>query len=131
MAVGGSPGTGDAQNFAAGNPNADADGDGLTAFAEHALGTSDTDARAGRGAVTAAGGPGTIDAVFTHRLAADDALLTPELSTDHAAWQSGPAVFTLISDTPQAGGIALATWRATLPPGTARAFIRVRIGARP
>ncbi len=99
--------------------------DGLTAFAEHALGTSDTDARAGRGAVTAAGGPGTIDAVFTHRLAADDALLTPELSTDLAAWQSGPAVFTLISDTPQAGGIALATWRAALPRGAPRAFIRV------
>ena len=130
MNAGGSPGTADAQNFTGGNPNADADGDGLTAFAEHALGTSDTDARSGRGAVTAATGAGTIDAVFTHLIAADDALLTPELSTDLATWQSGPAVFTLISDTPQAGGVAVATYRATLPAEAVRAFVRVRVSPR-
>jgi len=130
MNAGGSPGTADAQNFTGANPNADADGDGLTAFAEHALGTSDTDARSGRGAVTAVAGAGTIDAVFTHLIAADDALLTPELSTDLVTWQSGPGVFTLISDIPQGGGIAIATYRAALPANTAHAFVRVRVNAR-
>ncbi len=128
--IGGSPGTGDAQNFSGGNPNADLDGDGLTAFAEYALGTSDTDARAGRNAVTANVAPGTLDVTFFHRVSADDALLTPEISTDLANWQSGPGVLTFVNETPPASGIALATYRATLAPGTARAFVRVRVGPR-
>lgn len=129
-AAGGSPGSGDAQNFAAGNPNADSDSDGLNAFAEHALGTSDADARFGHSAVTAGIAAGILDVTFSHRLSADDALLTPEISTDLAGWQSGPGVLTFLSETPPVGGIAHATYRATLAPGTARAFVRVRVSPR-
>ena len=129
--VGGSPGTSDAVTFGGGNPNADIDGDGLSAFTEHALGTSDTDWRSGRSAISAARGAGTIDAIFSHRISADDAVITPEFSTDLVTWQSGPAAFTLITDTPQAGGTATATWRATLPANAARAFIRLRVSPRP
>jgi hypothetical protein len=45
-ALGGNPGASDTVPFA-GNPMADADGDGLKALAEHFLGTSDTNGASG------------------------------------------------------------------------------------
>ena len=128
VTIGGSPGGSDAQNFAGANPNADLDGDGLTAFAEHALGTSDADPRSGHSSVSASTTAGVLNITFTRRLAADSALVTPEFSTDLATWQS--AGFTLLTETPRADGTALVTGRFTLPPGAAHAFVRVRVSPR-
>ena len=127
---GGSPDSSDAQIFSGGNPNADADRDGLTAFAEYALGTSDTDAASGRNAVSANVATGLLDVTFSHRVTADDAVLTPEISADLFNWQSGPAILTFLAETPPVGGIAFATYRAILPPGITQAFVRVRVQAR-
>ena len=123
VALGGTPGTGDAQNFV-GNPNADADADGLHAFAEHALGTSDTN---GTKSPISANLTGLIfSATFHRRIANDDAIVTAEFSTDLVTWQSGTA-FPIVSITPQPDGTETVTCRATLPAGTTKAYARARI----
>lgn len=80
----GTPGTTDATTFT-GNPNADADQDGLTARMEYALGTSDTDGAPGNPLQWDAA-TGTI--ILTRALAADDAALILESSTELTAWSN-------------------------------------------
>ena len=127
VALGGTPGTGDSQPFV-GNPNADADADGLHAFAEHALGTSD--AQSTSNAVTASLVGQNFSATFQRRIASDDAIVSAEFSTDLVTWQNGSA-FPIVSATPQIDGTEVIVCRATLPVGTTKAYARVRIVPRP
>jgi hypothetical protein len=128
VSAGGSPGASDSQNFAGPNANVDLDGDGLSAFAEHALGTSDADPGAGPGTATATLGVGVLNLSFIRRIGADSALLTPEFSTDLATWQS--TGFILAGETPHADGTSTVTGRFALPPAAKRAFVRVRVSPR-
>ncbi len=127
VAIGGTPGTGDAQTFS-GNANVDSDRDGLSAFAEYALGTSDAISTLSPVAANLTGL--VFDSTYRRRTAADDAIVSAEYSTDLIVWQSGTA-FPVISETPQPDGTSLVVSRTTLPPGTTRAYTRLRITPRP
>ena len=85
----GSAGAGDAAPFT-GDPNADDDGDGLNAFAEHAFGTSDSSGSAGAAVLRASiGTDGRLTISYPKNLAAEDALITIELSGDLSSWTLG------------------------------------------
>ena len=114
IATGGNPGGDDALRFT-GNPNDDADRDGLTRLMEYLLGTSDTvpntlDLHPVRG--SDAGGP-FIEFTITRQLNADDASFTPQYSTDLSAWSSIGLLRQ--STTPGAAGAATETWRLSGP----------------
>jgi hypothetical protein len=129
---GGSPGTGDAVPFS-GNPTADADRDGLNAFTEHAIGTSDSLPNTGTGGNDAAGtrfnlGPdGYLFFSATRNLAADDVVYEAELSSDLDQWQAN--AMTLVSETPVGPGTTTLTWRS-VQPATNRVFVRLTLRAR-
>jgi len=80
----GNPGTGDATTFT-GNATADLDNDGLSAFAEYALGTDDTvaDRRILVGSIDS---KGRYAFTFSRNLAADDAEIILQVSTDLNVW---------------------------------------------
>ncbi len=103
-AAGGSPGTSDETLFS-GNPLADLDGDGLSAFAEHAFGTSDTAADANPVRVAAAGDH--LEITFPRGAAADDVRYVVEYSTDLVNWESG-----VTAVQPITLGPPMAKWRA-------------------
>jgi hypothetical protein len=129
---GGSPGTGDAVPFS-GNPNADADQDGLDAFTEHAIGTSDSLPNTGTSGNDAAGthfslgSDGYLSFSATRNLAADDVVYAAELSSDLTQWQAN--AMTLVSETPNGPGTTTLTWRSILPV-TNRVFARLHLRAR-
>jgi hypothetical protein len=123
-AIGGTPGGGDSASFS-GIPTGDADADGLSAFLEYALGTSDNLSAPAPISLTAEPG-GTLLLNFTRNLTADDAALTIELSTNLSTW--GPPNAALITRTQSSGKLA-ETWRITPPPG-ARAFLRLKAATR-
>ena len=77
----GEPGTSGASPFA-GDPTADGDGDGLSAFAEHAFGTSDSDTGDGSILQTTIAPDGSISVTYPVNLAAEDAIISMEQSTD-------------------------------------------------
>jgi hypothetical protein len=124
---GGSPGTGDAVVFS-GDPSADADGDGLNAFIEHAIGTSDTTPNLSTGTADAAGTrieltpDGHLLIHGTRNLAADDVVVQAEMSADLTAWS--PAGMALVSEGPAGPGTSGLTWRSLQPVGP-RAFARI------
>ncbi len=131
-------GTPDAVLFT-GDPNADEDGDGLAAFTEYALGTSDlaftpaTDAVNGliQSHAVGAGMDDFLTLTFTHPATRDDALYVPELSRDLDAWLGAPSALTLVSRTRDASGAVVETWRSTTPFQTGtREFVRLRTPAR-
>ena len=78
----GTPGTTDATTFT-GNPNADADADGISARLEYALGTSDTD---GSSPAPLQWNPAAGTVTFLRNCAADDAVALLEASTDLTTW---------------------------------------------
>ena len=123
---GGNPGVTDAPPFA-GNPNADADFDGLNAFLEYALGTSDS--ASGTSPASFAPGPdGFITFAYTRNTAADDVIYTVQLSTDLVTWDSSP--FTPMSDTPLGNGTSRVTVRSILPAPAPRSFTRLHVRLR-
>lgn len=137
---GGTPGGSDAVDFV-GDPNLDADRDGLPAFLEHALGTSDDSA--GSFATLAVGkaifddGTGTLREYLTisspRNLAADDVIYEIQTSTTLEAgdWAGGPGFTELVSMTDNGNGTATMTWRSTTPIGDlAREFIRLKVRRR-
>ncbi len=125
VAVGGNPGASDAATFV-GNPNADADFDGLTAFLEYALGTSDTQPNTNMLLLLPEAG-GTLAVTFTQRLAADDITLTLETSPNLAAF--APASATLLASS-QGGALLTQTWRLTPPAGSSTFFVRLKASSR-
>ena len=101
---------------------------------EHALGTSDSDPGSGSGVISS-----DIDAgghfVFSYQrsLAADDVIDVVELSSDLAAWNTGPGIIEIVSEVNQGDGTSIKTWRSANPVGTApgnREFARLRVTER-
>ncbi len=141
VATGGSPGTGDATAFT-GDPDADDNGDGLSAFLEYALGIS-----SGAAPHTAAlpqvdiavfdDGTGTqreyLTITYQRNLAADD--VTYEVQTTTAliesSWSDTPGTTVYMSSADNGDGTAAELWRSAVPIGDySQEFIRLRVGSR-
>ncbi|HEX2748019.1 MAG TPA: lamin tail domain-containing protein [Verrucomicrobiales bacterium] len=123
---GGTPGGTDAVTFA-GSTGIDADSDGLNAFLEYALGTSDAAPTPG-GTTVSVAPDGFITFEYTRNLAADDVIYEVQLSADMTTWQ--PAAFTLESETPQGNGTSKVVVRSALPAPAGRAFARLNVRSR-
>jgi hypothetical protein len=123
---GGSPGGSDA-TFFTGDPALDADHDGLTAFLEYAIGTSDDDPNMTSGVSAALDPDGHLLYKATRNLSADDVIYEPQLSSDLSAWSS--SAFALIAEDPATPGLTTLTWRSLLPVST-RAFTRLSVKLR-
>lgn len=135
VAVGGSPAGSDATSFV-GDPNADGDGDGLGAFLEYFLGSSDAIAYSSvlpflaEGTGASAGYPTFI---FQINLAADDLVYEVQHSTDLTPvnWASAPAV-SLVSLTDNGDGTATVVWQSnTLLADLPSQFMRLLVSERP
>jgi hypothetical protein len=126
---GGNPGAGDATVFA-GDGGVDEDGDRLTAFAEYALGTSDLSGASGPAViVSSVSADGFAEFSFPINLAADDALVMPEVSTDMVTWAALGASSVLVSSIPNGDGTATQTYRIT-PVLAGELFVRLNITSR-
>ena len=134
----GSPGTTDAVGFS-GDPDLDLDGDGLSAFLEHALGTIDGEPGSSPGALLQLGtisldsGAGTTDDYLTltyrRNLAADDVIYEVQSATDLGAWSALGTI--LVSANPNGDGTETVTHRSTTTIASlAREFIRLRVASR-
>ncbi|MEZ5303916.1 MAG: CotH kinase family protein [Verrucomicrobiales bacterium] len=124
---GGSPGVDDADPAPA-DPLADADRDGLPAFAEAALGRSDGDGSdAGIGPAVWVDAEGHLNVAFIRHLPAESARLAAEASADLIDW-SVPLDYT--AEVPNGDGTATVTWRSTEPFTAAEAFGAVRAESR-
>lgn len=105
-AAGGNPGASDALVFT-GSDLADADGDGFSALAEYAMGTSDTEFTPASSVLSVLWNPDGSGTLSWPSLPnADDALLAAEVSDNLSAWQ------------PLTGGL--------IPSGGNRKFVRLR-----
>lgn len=125
----------DARTFV-GEPGVDQDGDGLSAYLEHALGTSDADAR-DRGDLAFRRQAMEVDGVIKDYLIfsvvrdqlAEDVLISPQLSSDMSSWSSEGAV--LVSEESLGGTTSLVTWRSAEPLGAQeQLYARVLVSAR-
>ena len=84
---GGTPGIGENKTVFAGDPNADLDNDGLTAFAEYAMGTADSDSTSGQAAIRSrVDGGGDLRIIFPKNTAAGDVNFIVEISTDPVSY---------------------------------------------
>jgi hypothetical protein len=136
VALGGSPGDSDAVPFV-GDPNADGDQDGLSAFFEHAMARSDADPSDGAlitlGMTSFDAGSGPQDYLkvsYTRNLAADDALFAVEQSTDLQAWTT--LQVELVSIVNHGDGTATYSYRSAFPFGShLREFLRLQVRSRP
>ncbi|MFT4546683.1 MAG: hypothetical protein ACI9MB_000626, partial [Verrucomicrobiales bacterium] len=131
LAVGGTPGGTDAVTFS-GDPAADGDGDGLSALAEHALGSSDADSSSGAGATSsgAVDVGGAIHPTFSYRLnpAVEDVLLTVETSSDLTSWTDAGTDLVFLESTSNADGTVTRLVRYNTPiSGDATRYFRLRI----
>ncbi len=120
---GGNPGTSDSTTFA-GDPNADADHDGLNARVEYALGTSDSVYNTS-GVTASIGLDNFLTVTFVRSLAADDVISEAQFSTDLANWTPGST----ITEVPLGDGTVLVTARSNTPT-TERGFGRVSVRPR-
>lgn len=131
IAKNGSPGTTDQQVFA-GIPDADDDNDGYSNLMEFVMGTQPGNPNS-NGIHTCTVQPQTFNSVsgnylnvsFKRNLAADTPPIVPQLSTDLAAWESGPAIFTQMSSVHNEDGTATVTYRSTQPVTGNRIFVRL------
>ena len=128
----GSPGQTDPGTPFSGNPSADTDGDGFNAFAEYALGTSDS-LRDHTGGVNVDTLPdGTIVFSFLQAPNADDARLTPEVTPDLAEWHTDASWLVPHSQERQPDGRILSRYTPgpTLLAHGPRVFFHLRITPR-
>ena len=137
-AIGGSPGSDDAIAFA-GDPNADADGDNLSALAEYAFGTSDTaftSVSAIIGAkldfftddLTQERRP-RLDISFPWRVGADSATFAIETSADLVTWADATATMALRRNDSNGDGTMRLTFRQSTESAGATIYARVRVVA--
>ncbi len=124
-AVGGNPNSTDAVLFS-GIATDDLDGDGLNAFLEHALGTSDAVPTASGIAVTRAL-DGSLTATFTSRYNADDVIVTLEVATTLPAFATTTG--TLLTAV-QAGATLTQSWHIAQSGGAPQYFVRLKATAR-
>jgi hypothetical protein len=127
-AIDGTPAGSDAASFV-GDPAADLDHDGMGAFLEHALGTSDTDPTNGRSAFGWSGTSTPLRLSLQQNLSADDALLELEISSDMQAWTPADTAFELISRSNNGDGTATLLYEQIGPPRE-RLFVRARASLR-
>ena len=123
---GGSPGESDALAFE-GEAEADNDGDGMSAFLEYALGSSDLVAGGSRIAVSNEDS-GQLLIRYSRRLAADDALVSIEVSEDLLTWVPAGEDWEVQSVVPAGDGTGLVTWRV---PGDVPGAFFVRLTVAP
>ncbi len=123
--IGGNPNGSDAATFT-GNPTDDFDGDGMNAFLEHALGTSDGIANTSGIAVTREVN-GDVTLTFASRANADDVVLSLETATVLTAFAPAtPAVVSAV----QSGATLTQTWRVVPPVGATQFFVRLKATSR-
>jgi len=126
--AGPTPGAPDAVTVFSGDPDGDDNNDGLTNFINYALGGDGATAlistritSAGRAVIT-----------FPQTLAADDALVVPEISSDLVTWESGPEALEISTQDSLSPGRALISYRtpSPVPADENRRFFRLRVSAR-
>ena len=138
--TGGNAGGSDSVSFA-GDPDADEDRDGLTAFLEHALGSDDTDLASGPGSLTAAVetleiglAPPADYLVLSYRrnLGADDVEFHPEVSSDLVTWDTGEGFVEFLGEEHQADGTSIVFYRSATPRSDSGPlqFLRLRVVGR-
>ena len=121
--IGGNPGTTDATPFT-GSALADVDADGLKAFLEYSLGTSDS--IAGQSPIVASVVEDHLTLTFPRSATADDVAFTVEYSSDLATWETGAAFVE-----PVTLGPPTAVWRAVpVLSGGGKHFLRLRATTR-
>ena len=126
---GGTPGTGENTTSFVGDPNADNDNDGLSAFAEYALGTFETDSTSGPGVIQVrVDGGGDLRMTFPKNTAAGDVIFTVEISTNLQDWASGDRV-SLVEEVSTGPGRSEVTYQSALPDAT-EVYMRLRMTQR-
>ena len=135
VAAGGSPGASDSIGFS-GDPDADLDNDGIIAFLEHALGSSDSvsdpDVLPTAAIASIDPGSGVVDEYLTltirRNLAADDVVYEVQVANDLASWSGAT---TLVSSTNNGDGTVSQVYRSNSPiSASVREFIRLQVSAR-
>ena len=127
VASGGSPAAGDSTAFV-GDPDLDGDGDGLTAFVEHALGSSDASPNTGPSITDDEAGRQLFE--FSRNLAADDVIYEVQLSDDLIGWTPVAGEFEFSSETVLGDGTSRVVWRSAVPPSELREFVRLQVRSR-
>ena len=137
--AGGNPGSSDAAPPFVGDAGTDGDDDGLAALLEHAFGGDDGDPGAAaypKVSVDSLQIDDTIGDYLIVRiqrdLAAEDVILSAEISSDLIRWQSGPDAVVLIGETANGDGTSTVSYRSAQPLGAEpQAYIRARAELRP
>lgn len=126
LAIGGTPGGSDSTTFS-GDPDVDADGDGVSAFGEYALGTDDTIANDTDSLITFIINENSHwEFTFPQALTADDAIATVEISNDLAAWNASTPVEAILTKSWVADGKLWRAYRSTAPTNGSSFFIRTK-----
>jgi hypothetical protein len=126
---GGTPGISENKTVFAGDPNADLDNDGLTAFAEYAMGTADSDSSSGQAAIRSrVDGGGDLRITYPKNTAAGDVNFIVEISTDLKNWSSGDMV-SFVSEESIGENISEVTYQSALPNAT-KVYMRLRFQQR-
>jgi hypothetical protein len=129
----GSPAVADSGSSFSGTAGVDADGDGLTAFVEYALGSSDSAADSTAGVSVSVLPGGTLRFSYARAPAADDAIVIPEVSPDMVNWHPGPSWLVPSGQEKLPDGRLLSHFTAgpDLLAAASHAFFHLRIAQRP
>ncbi|MDA7934673.1 lamin tail domain-containing protein [Akkermansiaceae bacterium] len=126
LEVGGNPGGSDSTTFS-GDPDVDADGDGVSAYGEYALGTDDSIANDANSLTTfLINENGHWEFTFPQALTADDAIASVEISNDLAAWNASTPVEASLTKSWVAERKLWRTYRSTNPTNGNSFFIRTK-----